>query len=167
MTIRFFCLFVSLFISVVSAAQEHDHEHDDDDHHVHDLNPYEVGVSNGVVYNATEKEFAYVAHAHFIKLVGKNHLFGLGVGYERIFDEHQHNALNVIFHYRPGDHWAVNLAPGIVWLSSEKKSAKPALHIEGLYEFETGRFHLGPIFGISFNPEDFHVSLGLHLAFGF
>jgi len=163
MTLRYFSLFVFLFISVVSSAQKNDH----DDQYEHSHHHYEMGVSNGVVYNTTEKGLAFVAHAHFIKLVGRNHPFGLGLGYERIFDEHQHNALNVIFHYRPVDHWAINLAPGIVWLSSEKKSAKPALHIEGLYEFETGRFHLGPIFGISFNPEDFHVSLGLHLAFGF
>jgi len=73
---------------MVSTAQEHDHEHDDDGQHMHYLNSYEIGVSNGVVYNATEKEFAYVAHAHFIKLVGEKHQFGLGVGYERIFDEH-------------------------------------------------------------------------------
>lgn len=91
----------------------------------------------------------------------------MGLGYERIFDEHQHDAFNVIFHYRPANHFALNLAPGIAWLSSENKSAKPAMHIEGLYEFEIGRFHLGPILGIETNPEDFHASLGLHIAIGF
>ncbi|MFO7827124.1 MAG: hypothetical protein R6V23_00765 [Bacteroidales bacterium] len=166
MKIKSLLLSAFIFISMSLAAQNHEHEHELDHQHKHHY-MYELGISNGVVYNATEKEFAYGAHVHFIRTIGESQKLGIGIGYERIFDDHKHNALNIILHYRPAEHLSLNIAPGVVWLDSEKNSLKPGLHIEGLYEFELGRFHIGPIIGIGFNTEDLHASLGLHLAVGF
>ncbi|MEE4197844.1 MAG: hypothetical protein V2I54_09375 [Bacteroidales bacterium] len=163
MIIRGLGLSVFLFSAMISVAQDHSHDH----RHEHAHQIFEIGFSNGAVYNVFEKEVAYAAHIHGVLFIGENRRYGFGLGYERIFDEHQHNAINIIFHYRPGNHLVLNLAPGIVWLSSQNKPVKPAMHIEGLYEFDFGRFHLGPILGIGFNPEDFHASLGVHLALGF
>ncbi len=162
MKIKSLLLSVFIFMSVSIAAQDHEHDHQHNHHY-----DYEFGISNGVVYNFTEKHLAYGAHVHFIKSIGQSHKFGIGLGYERIFDHHQHNAFNVIFHYRPLEPLSLNFAPGVSWLSTEKKSAKPAMHLEGLYEFELGRFHIGPIIGIGFNTEDLHTSVGLHLAISF
>lgn len=164
MKIKSLLLSAFIFISMSLAAQDHEHEHDHQ--HEHHYN-YELGISNGVVYNSTEKELAYGAHVHFIRTIGESKKLGIGIGYERIFDDHKHNALNIILHYRPVEHLSLNLAPGVIWLDSEKNSLKPAMHLEGLYEFELGRFHIGPIIGIGFNTEDLHTSLGLHLAIGF
>lgn len=158
---QIFLATIFIFTSIVLYSQNHDH--DEEHHH----SEYEFGFSNGIVFNFTESEAAYGVHIHFIKTISKSDKLGLGVGYERIFDDHKHNAVSIILLYRPIEHFSVNLAPGVSWLSTEKKSAKPSLHIEGLYEWEFGSFHIGPLVGIAFNTEDFHSSAGLHLAFGF
>ena len=35
------------------------------------------------------------------------------------------------------------------------------------HEFELQNFHLGPVIGIAYEPEDYHLSLGIHIAYGF
>lgn len=151
---------VALFlITICAKAQHEDHDHE------HPRN--EIGLSNNAVYNVSEKEVAYSIHVHFVRTFEKNDHFGLGIGYERIFDDHKHNALSAILMYRPIEHFSINIAPGIIWLDSHKNSLKPAMHIEGLYEFELGHFHIGPLVGVGFNTEDLHAAFGLHLALGF
>lgn len=150
-------LFVFSLITVSVKAQHEDHEHP----------RREIGFSNNAVYNVSEKETAYSIHVHFVRTLEKNENFGVGLGYERIFDDHKHNAVSAIFIYRPIEHFSLNIAPGIIWLDSKKNSLKPAMHIEGLYEFELGHFHIGPLAGLGFNTEDLHVAVGLHLAIGF
>jgi len=154
-------IIVCPFIIVAREMHEYEHEHE---HHHPEL---EFGISGGFVYNFTEKEAAPGMHIHVIKALSKSHKFGLGMGYEAIFDEHKHNAASLIIRYRPIDYISINIAPGISWLSSEKNSAKPSMHIEGIYEWEFGNFHLGPMLGVAFNREDVHASLALHFAWGF
>jgi len=161
---RYFILLTTfLAISLVSFSKEHNHEHKNEHHHPE----LELGVSSGLVYNFTEKESAPGIHAHIIKTVSKSDKIGLGFGYEAIFDEHRHNAGSFIILYRPIEHLSFNFAPGISWLSTEEDSAKPSLHLEALYEWEFGNFHIGPLLGFASNFEDFHGSVGLHVAIGF
>jgi len=136
-------------------AQEHHHPE------------FEIGFSNGLVYNFSEKEPALGIHFHFIKSLGQSDHFGMGLGYELIFDDHKHNTVSLILLYRPIDHLSFNFAPGISFKLSEKSSIAPTMHIEGLYEFELGHFHLGPLVGFAISTEDIHGSVGVHLAFGF
>lgn len=150
----------ALFLITLSAKaqhEDHDHEH----------SRSEIGLSNNAVYNVSEKEAAYSIHVHLIRTFEKHNNFGIGIGYERIFDDHKHNAVSVILMYRPIEQFSINIAPGIIWLDSQKNSLKPAMHIEGLYEFELGHFHIGPLIGVGFNTEDLHAAVGLHLAVGF
>lgn len=156
-------LFFALIILVISSlkAQEDGHEHK----HIHP--EFELGFSNNLVFNFTEEEFVYGIHLHFVKTIGKSDKIGLGIAYEKIFDEHKHNSLSLIFMCRPVEHLSFNMAPGISWLASETNTIMPVMHIEGLYEWEFGFFHIGPLIGVAFSSEDFHTSLGLHMAFGF
>lgn len=144
-----------LLLGVSSYSQEHHHPE------------FEIGFSSGLVYNFSEKELAPGIHFHLIKGVGKSDHFGVGLGYELIFDDHKHNAISLIFTYRPIEHLSINFAPGISFKLSEKSSVAPTLHFEGLYEFEYNHFHIGPLVGFAISTEDTHASLGLHLAFGF
>ena len=34
-------------------------------------------------------------------------------------------------------------------------------------EFEFNNFHIGPVLEFAYDPEDYHISLGLHIGFGF
>ena len=92
--------------------------------------------------------------------------FGLGIGYERIFDEHRHNTIGLVGSYRPVEELCFSFSPGITF---DKNSSNPkfAMHLETSYEFEMGDFHLGPVFEIAYDPEDVHISLGLHFGYGF
>jgi len=149
-------LFGFLFILSLSLySQEHHHPE------------FEIGLSSGVVYNFSEKEPALGIHLHLIKSLGESDHFGMGLGYECIFDDHKHNTVSIIFLYRPIEHLSLNFAPGISFKLSDKSSISPTLHVEAIYEFEFGHFHLGPLVGFAISTEDIHASVGVHLALGF
>jgi len=126
----------------------------------------EFGIANSPIYIINEKEFAYGLHAHYIRGL-KETKFGIGVGYERIFDEHKHNTIGVILSYTLLEHFALNLSPGITFNDNNASELNFGLHLEALYEFELGIFHIGPVAEFACAGEDYHVSLGLHLGFGF
>jgi hypothetical protein len=133
------------------------------DNHEHHKN--EIGIANSPVYFIKEKVFAYGLHFHYVRNIPKSK-FGLGVGYERIFDEHKHNTFGLVGTYRPIENLSFNVSPGLTF-EDGNKTANFALHLETSYEFEINAFHIGPAFEFAYDPEDFHISLGLHIGYGF
>ena len=93
--------------------------------------------------------------------------FALGVGYERLFDDHQHNAWGIVLQYRIIDPWTVLIAPGITYGGSAISEAEPTVHLETTYEFELGPIDLGPAFEVAVEPNDVHMTLALHLDLHF
>lgn len=163
MNSRYFSTLFFLFVSTLTSYSQHNHDgHNHEIEHYH--SGFEIGFSNGFVYNLTEKEGAYGLHVHFVKTIGRKGKYGLGLGYEAILDDHKHQAISAIFEYRATEHMLFNIAPGVTWLTTQPNSIKPSLHLEGIYAFEIGKIHLGPLVAVAFNTEDFHTSLGLHLA---
>ena len=139
----------------------------DPDNSIHsDNHKNEIGIANSPVFVLKEKEFAYGLHTHYVRnLNGTN--FGIGVGYERIFDEHKHNSVGVIFSYSPLEHLYISLSPGIAFKDNGASKLKPGIHFETSYEFEIGFFHAGPVAEFAASSGDYHLSLGLHIGFGF
>lgn len=163
----FLCLFASLIFFNFGYSQNSTHEnHEHHDHHDHANHRYELGIANAPVYFVKEKELAYGLHAHLIKFIG-NRRFGVGLGYERIFDEHKHQTFGIVGNYNVMDQWFVNLSPGITIENNNWNIVNFAFHIETSYEFELGNFHLGPVLEWAYDPEDIHISLGLHIGIGF
>ena len=140
---------------------EYDHEHKN--HHEHHRN--EIGVANAPVYFINEKQFAYGLHVHYIRSI-PNSKFGIGLGYERIFDAHKHNTIGIVGVIRPIDKFSIIISPGLTF-EDGNKSGIFACHFETSYEFEFKNFHVGPAFEVAYDPEDYHISLGLHLGYGF
>ncbi|MDH3649916.1 MAG: hypothetical protein OEQ53_09540 [Saprospiraceae bacterium] len=134
------------------------------DHHEHHRN--ELGLANAPVYFTNEKEFAFGLHVHYIHNI-KGTKFGVGLGYERIFDEHKHNTIGIVGSYRPIEKLGINLSPGLTFEDSEGSTVNFALHIEASYEVEWHDFHIGPVLELAYDPEDYHISLGLHIGYGF
>lgn len=153
----FFILFV--IFSTGAFAQEH-HEHDHDHHHSH-----EIGVSVSPVYFSKADEFSVASHFHYVYNFSHTK-WGVGVGYERIFDEHKHNFIGVEVNYRPVHRLTLNLSPGVVFEGEHKDEKDFALHFETVYEFEFGAFHIGPVLEMAYHPEDYHISLGIHIGLG-
>jgi hypothetical protein len=139
-------------------AQASEHE----DHHHHGP---EIGLSNSLVYLINEKEFAYGLHVHFIHPISHTN-FGVGLGYEKIFDEHGHDTFVLDFSYRPIHPLNLILSPGLAFEDNFSEMAF-ALHLETSYEFEIKRFHIGPALEFAVQPGDMHFSLGLHFGYEF
>lgn len=158
---RFFLLTIfltALFASSISAQSTEvstNHEH----------HKNELGVANSAVYFVNEEEFAYGIHMHLVRNIPKSK-FGLGLGYERIFDEHGHNTLGVVGVVRPIEPLSFNVSPGLTF-EDGSKTVSFALHLETAYEFEINNIHIGPSFEFAYDPEDIHLSLGIHLGYGF
>jgi hypothetical protein len=157
-----FNLYLALFTTIFSSnliAQTTEHSG------IHDHHKNEFGIANAPVYFIKEKVFAYGLHIHYLRNIPKSK-FGIGLGYERIFDAHKHNTLGLVATYRPMDRLSINLSPGLTF-EEEISNANFALHIETAYEFEINDFHIGPVFEFAYDPEDIHISLGLHIGIGF
>ena len=146
-----------------TAQHANDHKHTDDHHSEH---KNEIGIANSPVYFVKAQEFSYGLHLHYVRNIGASK-FGMGLGYERIFDAHGHNTIGLVLGYRPIHQLAFMVSPGVTAEDGELDTPGFALHAETSYEFEIGNLHVGPLLEVAYDPEDIHISLGLHLGIGF
>ena len=153
-------LIVIICVTITSSIYSQEINH----HHEHHKN--ELGLANSVVYFAKEKEVAYGLHIHLIRNI-EHSKFGFGLAYERIFDEHRHNTIGLVGSYILFESLHISLTPGITFEDVEPSELKFAFHAETSYDFDLGHFHLGPMLEFAFDPEDYHISIGLHIGYGF
>ncbi|MBW6536347.1 MAG: hypothetical protein K0B11_15160 [Mariniphaga sp.] len=154
-------LLFSFFVSAQDYQNQHEHEHPD-------LHKYHIGVGGTGAYLKGESGFAPGAHLHFIRQLGHQSRWGLGLGYEAIFDEHKHKGVNLLINYHPLKHLSFNVGPGIIFSEHEGETErKPAFHAEAVYEFIVGKFHIGPMAGFGSDKEETHFSVGVHVGLGF
>jgi hypothetical protein len=129
----------------------------------HDHGNFELGGSIGPAYVVDEGWSASV-HFHAVWFIPDTPV-GLGIGYERLFDDHNHNTVSFVsqFHIYAG--WSAALAPGITW---EEDAINASLHIETFYEFEINDYvHAGPSFELALDKHAPHLTPGLHMGIGF
>lgn len=157
-----FLLFASVFLFAQenqnSEYEVHEHEHAHDSH--------EFGVSVSPVYFIKEQELSGAVHLHYTYNIPETK-FGFGLAYEHIFDDHKHNFFGVEGVFRPVHPWSVSVTPGVTYEGKNFDEKEFAVHFETAYEFELSNVHLGPALEFAYHSEDFHISLGLHLGFGF
>lgn len=156
--IAFFFGISNLFAQVEVHTEDHSHHN----HHGH-LN--EIAVANSLVYFLGEKQSAYGLHFHYVRNF-KTSNFGVGLGYERIFDEHKHNTIGVLLNYRFFEKLNFSVSPGMAFEDHEP-DFKFAIHFETSYEFIFHDFHIGPSLDFAHDPEDNHISVGIHIGYGF
>ena len=164
MTLKF--SLILLLMCVVNNLNAQSKGHSEAHHNHHDHHRNEIGIANSAVYFVNEKELAYGFHIHYMYYI-EDSKFGMGLGYERITDKHKHNTFGIIGSYRPIDKLSFSLSPGITFEDEESSNIHFALHLETAYEFEINNFHLGPVLGFAYDPEDYHISLGIHIGYGF
>ena len=153
-------LSLSLLFSLNSllSAQEHHHEHQHPSH--------EIGMIHGIVFIPENNETAYGFHIHLIHRLEYTKL-GFGVSYERVFDQHGHNMFGFVTSYYPIEKWSLSVTPGFMYEDDSPSDRNFALHLETLYEFHLGNFHIGPTVGAAYTKEHYHISMGAHFAYAF
>lgn len=156
-------LFGLLFAFSLFASQN-DAERADSTHHP-DHPKNEIAISNSPVYFIKEKIFAYGMHLHYTRAIAETN-YGLGLCYERTFGSHGHNTAGVVAAWMPVHQLDISLSPSLSFEDDHPK-AQFALHFDSSYDFEVGLFHVGPAFELAYDPEDWHVSLGLHIGYAF
>jgi len=161
-----FFLVIFLAIKTILAQDPVTGSDHGDHHHDHNHSGNELGLANSLIYLINEGDFAYGLHLHYIRHI-KHSRFGLGVGYERIFDEHKHNTIGPIISFVPIDRWSFSFSPGIMFEDEHLNERRLALHLETYYEFELGRICIGPAIEFAYAAHDLHLSFGLHLGFTF
>ena len=133
-------------------------------HHEHHHN--EMGLGTALVIVPSEKEIAPGIHLHYLRKIKKSK-FALGVGYEKIFDDHGHNVFSIVGNYELFNRLNLAFSPGVAFRNSEKNNFAFVTHLETSYEFDLWDFHLGPMAAVSIGSGELHYSLGLHLGYGF
>lgn len=133
--------------------------------HHHEHPPSELGVANSGVAFSGETGLNYGLHFHYLRKF-RGSEFRWGAGYERIFDGHKHNTVGVIAGYGLAHGWTVLISPGVTFEDEDPAALLPALHVETTYEVDIGNWHIGPVAEWAWDPEDMHVSLGIHLGIG-
>lgn len=137
-------------------VEEHDHDHDHGD---------EIGIAVGLVPLPREGEIKPGFHVHFIKSVGHDGFYGLGPSIEAIIDEHRHYTISLANQFRLYKGLSFVFAPGLLFLKEGSDwEYLFAQHFEIGYEFELGRFHVGPIADLSVSAAGMHYMAGLHFA---
>jgi len=107
-------------------------------------------------------------HLHYLRKTTVHSDWSVGLGYESILGEHAHQTITALVNYELVPRFTINAGPGISFGTEDGHShVGLSGHVELLYEFTIGGFHLGPMAGFGFDKDDSHASLGLHFGFGF
>lgn len=122
-------------------------------------------MANSAVFFPGEAAWSYGLHLHFMRTIGHSR-FRLGAGYERIFDVHKHNTVGVVAGYTLVHGWSAMVSPGLTFEEAHPGEFLPTVHLETTYEFDVGRSHIGPMVEWAWDPEDTHMSIGVHVGVG-
>lgn len=153
-------VFAAMLCSMNVVAQDfHEHEHEKE--HKHHKN--DIGIANSAVFLMGENEWAYGLDLHYIRNI-KDSDFGLGVGVEKIFGEHNHTTIGVVGSYNIYEDWSINVTPGI---SFESDEVKFNAHLETSYVFDISVFHIGPVISVASDFKETHLGFGIHIGFGY
>ena len=152
-------LFIISLLNLLISQIEHEHIHE----HEH-----EFSIAIGLVPGHLDEETNVGLHAHYIKGIGNNNDFGIGLSLETILDDHSHNSISLIGSYHFDNGFSVAYAPGIIISdSNEDSNDRFTQHFEFCYEFEFNQFHLGPQFDLGIDNDEIHYMFGIHLGLDF
>ncbi len=131
----------------------------------HEHSKNEIGISISPAYFVKENVMTFAMHIHYTRNIPETK-FGIGVSFERIFLAPKHSTFGLVLAYRPIEKLSFTLSPGVTF-EDDDTATLFAMHIETAYEFELGSFHIGPAFEFAYDPNDYHLSLGIHVGYGF
>ena len=159
-----FILISALILTSFSGFSQEDEDHD---HHHH---KNEVSIATGVVPLPAEDAVTVGFHLHYIRGIFGEHkrIFGAGLGLETIIDEHKHFTISIPLQARLFAGFIISYAPGMLIARENGQSEiQFAQHIEATYEFELGKFHIGPVAEVGIEEFGVHYMGGVHFGIDF
>lgn len=159
---------ILLFVSFQGITQhEHNkesHQHEED--HIHQKN--EISIAVGIVPLPDEDEVTAGLHLHYVRGIGASNRFGIGIGFETILDIHKHYTISVVFQYRIYKGLIFGYGPGLLIKKENSETELHfAQHFELAYEFDLGKFHIGPMAEMGLEGNTVHYMLGVHFGMDF
>ena len=151
-----------VFLTPLQFIYSQHNSHEDETH----SHKFEFGGALGPVFSVHEEAFTGSLHTHVIRNLGHENRFGVGLGFETLFDEHKHINISIPVNYNTGVGLVFTVSPGILWKNESVWERGPSIHMEALYEFMFEHFHIGPMFEIAMAKSDIHIMLGIHFAIG-
>ncbi|WP_423130318.1 hypothetical protein [Gaoshiqia sp. Z1-71] len=134
----------------------------------HDHHRHHIGLGAGATSIFNENNLVPGIHLHYYYRLTEHSPVSVGLGYESILDDHTHNTLTSLINYEFMEGFSLSAGPGLTFAKEEGKThTSLSGHLELLYEFRLGEFHLGPMIGLGIDREDSHASVGIHFGFGF
>lgn len=156
-------------LSVGAQEQEHAHTHARN----------EIGISPGVTYSPSHKEWGFGIHAHYFRTLGEHSPWALGASIEQVSSHGSHWTISAGAKYELFDKLNIGVMPGITFLHhiheaehdtkhEHTNKAQFSMHFELSYDLiHTEHFHFGPAIDYSWTRHDNHLMLGIHCAYGF
>ncbi len=140
----------------------------DDRHHIH---CNEIGFSVDYINLNQENKKGLGLHLHFTRHLSENDIlsyFGLGIGLESIFSDHNHYGFMGSLLIYPFNDFVCSISPGLVISDHNDNFIKKyTTHFEVSYGFYIKNIEIGPVIGYSYSSEDNHYSAGIHFAKSF
>ena len=165
-TISTIILMIMMF-PINMASQEHQHAHARN----------EIGISPGVTYSPSHREWGFGIHAHYFRTLGEHSPWALGGSIEQVSSHGSHWTLSAGGKYEIFDKLNVAVMPGITFLHHKEdghedephtRNAQFSIHFEVGYDLiHLEHFHLGPALDYSWSKHDSHWMLGVHCAYAF
>jgi len=163
MRLLFLLMLLTTTLSFNTYGQSAKEPSKNSDSHEHSKN--EIGIAISPAYFINEKVWTFAMHFHYTRLIPKTK-FGIGASFERVVLDPKHSTFGLVIAFYPIEKLSFTLSPGMT-IEDADPEALFALHLETAYEFEIGNFHIGPAFEFAYDPNDYHISLGIHVGYGF
>jgi len=152
---------ISVLFTIKGYAQDHHEKHK----HSH---KNEISIAVGIVPLVAEDKLTGGIHLHYIRGIGKTNRFGIGAAVETILDEHKHITISAAFQYRVYKGLIFGYGPGLlIRKEGSETEYQFAQHFEVAWEFELGKFHLGPMAEVGFEKNGVHYMIGIHFGLDF
>lgn len=152
-------LFILVLTPVALFAEGHEHQRN------------ELGISPGVTYSPSHKEWGFGVHIHYFRTVSHNGRWAVGGAIENVTSKDTHYGISAGASFRIVDGLKLSVMPGVSFVLNEETGRyKPfyATHFELVYDaLHVKNFHFGPVLEYSLSRDDSHALLGVHIAYAF
>ena len=161
------CILLLFLFPLNMFSQEHEHEHARN----------EIGISPGITYSPSHKEWGFGVHAHYFRTLGEHSPWALGGSIEQVSSHGSHWTISAGGKYEIFDRLNIGVMPGVTFFHHTHEHAEEhehtskaqfSMHFELGYDLiHTKHFHFGPAIDYSWTRHDNHLMLGIHCAYGF